>query len=48
MGMMTDLGMGAETRDTIAMITITTDTGIMDTSTMEKSVAKIVKVVVSL
>ncbi len=36
----TDVG----TEDTTVMITITTVTGIMDTSTMEKSVAKIVKV----
>ncbi len=45
---MTVTGTDVGTEDTTVMITITTDTGIMDTSTMEKSVAKIVKVIVSL
>ncbi len=42
---MTGIGMGAGTRDTIAMIAIITDTGIMDTSTMVKSVVNVVKVI---
>ncbi len=44
---MTVIGTDAGTGDTIAMIAIITDTGIMDTSTMVKSVANVVKVIVS-
>jgi len=45
--MMTGIGMDAGTRDTIAMIAINIDTGVMGTSTMVKSVANVVKFIVN-
>ena len=44
---MTVIGTDVGTEETTAMITITKGTEIMDTSTMVKSVANIVKVLVS-
>ncbi|MHC4268448.1 MAG: hypothetical protein ACYSWS_03710 [Planctomycetota bacterium] len=46
--MMTGIGMDAGTRDTIAMIGINIDTGVMGTSIMVKSVANVVKFIVIL
>ncbi len=40
---MTDLGMDAGKMDSIAMIAINTDTGVMGTSTMAESIVDVVK-----